>query len=134
LSENIRLRNIVGRYLEHARICYFENGGAPQVFLGSADWMPRNFFRRVEMVFPIADPEFRRRLIHEVLSAELRDNQDARELQPDSTYRQPARPAGEEPFCAQKFFMAAATARASAAAATLAPAPAPSTEVAGSTP
>ena len=112
LSENIRLRNIVGRFLEHSRVYYFENGGQPLVFCGSADWMPRNFFRRVEAVFPIEDPELRRRIIEDVLLIELRDNEDARELQPDGTYTAPTRAVGEEPFRAQKYFMAAAALRA----------------------
>ena len=114
LSENIRLRSIVGRFLEHARIFYFENGGNPVVFLGSADWMPRNFFRRVEMLFPIEDPTLRQRIIDEVLSAELRDNTDARELHSDASYAMPARAAGDESFTAQKYFMAAASVRAAA--------------------
>jgi len=112
LSDNIRLRNLVGRFLEHARILYFENGGHPLVFCGSADWMPRNFFRRVELVFPIEDPELRRRIIEEILPTELRDNEDAQELQPDSTYVPPARAAGEPAFSAQRYFMAAARIRA----------------------
>jgi polyphosphate kinase len=115
LSENIRLRNIIGRFLEHARIIYFENGGEPLVFCGSADWMPRNFFRRVEALFPVEEPELRRRIIEDILPIELRDNEDARELQPDATYTPPARPAGEEPFRAQKYFMAAAALRATPA-------------------
>lgn len=114
-SENIRLRSIVGRFLEHARIFYFENGGRPVVFLGSADWMPRNFFRRVEMLFPIADPVLRQRIIDDVLAIELRDNVDARELQPDGTYTAPRRKAGEQGFSAQKYFMAAASVRSAAA-------------------
>ncbi|MBI5766286.1 MAG: polyphosphate kinase 1 [Verrucomicrobia bacterium] len=119
LSENIRLRSLVGRFLEHARIFYFENGGAPQVFCGSADWMPRNFFRRVECVFPIYDPELRKTLITEVLATELRDNVDARELRADGTEAPPARPAGQEPFSAHKYFMAAAGVRTATLATTL---------------
>jgi polyphosphate kinase len=115
LSENIRLRNIVGRFLEHARIVYFENGGNPMVYCGSADWMPRNFFRRVEALFPVEDPDLRRRLIEDILPMELRDNEDARELQPDATYAPPSRVPGEESFRAQKYFMAAATLRATPA-------------------
>jgi polyphosphate kinase len=115
LSEKIRLRSIVGRFLEHARIFYFENGGNPRVFLGSADWMPRNFFRRVEMLFPIEDATLRQKIIDEVLAVELRDNVDARELQPDGTYAPPARAANEENFSAQKYFMAAAAVRTAAA-------------------
>src|SRR5687768_10582911 len=108
LSENIRIRNIVGRFLEHARVFYFENAGQPAIYCGSADWMSRNFFRRVEVLFPVEDAELRRRIIEEILPAELRDNEDARELQTDGTYVPPVRAAGEETFAAQKFFMAAA--------------------------
>ncbi len=111
LSENIRLRNIVGRFLEHARIFCFENAGQPLVYCGSADWMPRNFFRRVEAVFPVDDPDLRRRLVEDLLPIELRDNEDACELQPDGSYLPPRRTAGEESFRAQKYFMAAATLR-----------------------
>lgn len=125
VSENIRLRNIVGRFLEHARIFYFENGGEPIVYCGSADWMPRNFFRRVEMVFPIEDAELRKRIAKDVLPIELRDDHDARELRSDGTYVAPVRAAGVEPFSAQKYFMAAATLRVQAAAAALSPTPTP---------
>jgi polyphosphate kinase len=111
-SENIRVRNIVGRFLEHARMFYFENAGQPLIFCGSADWMPRNFFRRVEALFPIEDPELRRRITDDILPMELRDNEDARELQPDGSYVLPARPADVEPFRAQKYFMVAAGLRA----------------------
>jgi polyphosphate kinase len=114
LSENIRLRNIVGRFLEHARIFYYENAGEPLVYCGSADWMPRNFFRRIEALFPIEDPDLRRRIAQDVLPIELRDDEDARELQPDGTYVRPARAAGAEPFRAQKYFMVAAGLRATA--------------------
>jgi polyphosphate kinase len=93
------------------------------VFCGSADWMPRNFFRRVEMVFPIEDPELRKRIIKDVLPIELRDDCDARELRPDGTYVPPTRANGAEPFCAQKYFMAAASLRAQAAANALTPNP-----------
>jgi polyphosphate kinase len=117
LSENIRLRNIVGRFLEHARIFYFENGGQPLVFCGSADWMYRNFFRRVEALFPIEDPELRKRLIDDLLPAELRDNEDARELQADGTYQPVTRGTNEHPFSAQRYFMAAARLRATSTAA-----------------
>jgi polyphosphate kinase len=126
LSENIRLRNIVGRFLEHSRAFYFENGGDPLVYCGSADWMPRNFFRRFEAVFPIEDPALRRRIVEEGLAMELRDNVDARELQPDGTYAEPVRAAGEEPFQVQAHFMAAATRRAAASPlVAIAPAPGP---------
>jgi polyphosphate kinase len=122
LSEYLRVRSILGRFLEHGRIFYFENGGEPVVYCSSADWMPRNFFRRVEAVFPIEDPEIRRQLIHGVLEVELRDNEDARVLQADGTYARPPRAPGEAPFSAQKHFMEAAT-RAAAVAAGVVSAP-----------
>ena len=114
LSDHIRLRNLVGRYLEHARIYYFENAGNPLVFVGSADWMSRNFFRRVEALFPILDPELKQRIIADLLPAELRDNVDACVLRPDGTYVPPTRAEGEPAFAAQRYFMESATARASA--------------------
>jgi polyphosphate kinase len=114
LSENIRVRNIVGRYLEHARIYFFENGGAPLLFAGSSDWMTRNFFRRVEALFPIYVPALRERVLGEILPSEFKDNVDARELQPDGTYAVPARQEGEPPFSAQNHFMAVAAQRAAA--------------------
>ncbi len=122
LSENIRLRNIVGRFLEHARIFYYENAGTPVVYCGSADWMPRNFFRRVEALFPLQDPEIRRRAIEQLLHVELADNVDARELQADGTYAPPPRRAGEETMSAQAYFMKAATLRAAGNQPTGAPA------------
>lgn len=115
LSENIRLRSIVGRFLEHARIFYFENAGAPLIYCGSADWMPRNFFRRVELIFPLEDTELRRRMMADILATELRDNEDARELQPDGSYAAVARAQGEPGFSAQRYFMAEAGLRAAAA-------------------
>ncbi len=117
LSENIRLRNLVGRFLEHARVFYFENAGDPLVYAGSADWMPRNFFRRVEALFPLEDVALRRRVIDEMLLVELRDNEDARELQPDGTYAPVPRAAGDGPFQAQRYFLTAAEVRAMPAAA-----------------
>lgn len=112
LSENIRVRNIIGRYLEHSRIYYFENGGVPLVYCGSADWMTRNFFRRVEALFPIHDPEIKKRLVEEIIPAGLRDNVDARVLQSDGVYAPPVRKEGEPAFAAQKYFMEAAQKRA----------------------
>jgi polyphosphate kinase len=114
LSENIRVRNLVGRFLEHSRIYYFENGGSPLLFAGSSDWMTRNFFRRVEALFPITVPALRDRVLQEILPSEFRDNVDARELQPDGTYAPPARKEGEPDFSAQKHFMAAAEKRTAA--------------------
>jgi len=86
LSENIRVISIVGRFLEHSRIYYFGNGGKPDVYLASADWMPRNFYRRVEIAFPIEAPAVRDEIIDEVLPRFLTDYGKARELQPDGSY------------------------------------------------
>ncbi len=86
ISETIQVRSIVGRYLEHSRIYYFGNGGQPEVFLGSADWMPRNFDRRVEVVFPVDDKACRQRLIDEILAVTLLDDAKARVLRPDGTW------------------------------------------------
>jgi len=90
LSENITVRSIVDRFLEHSRIYYFENGCQPEVFIGSADWMPRNFFRRIELAIPIEDGVLRERLISEVLAISLADNRKARFLQSDGSYRRAA--------------------------------------------
>jgi polyphosphate kinase len=87
VSENIRVISIVDKYLEHSRITYFQNGDEPEVFLASADWMPRNFRRRVEIMFPIEDPQLKRRLVDGILGVVLADNVKARELQADGTYR-----------------------------------------------
>lgn len=96
LSENIRVRSIIGRFLEHSRVFYFANGGDEEVLCGSADWMPRNFYRRVEVIYPVLDPELRTRLKEEVLIGALRDNVKARELLPDGTHRRVSRPGGEK--------------------------------------
>ena len=96
LSENIRVISIVGRFLEHSRIYHFANAGQPEVFLSSADWMPRNFLRRVEVAFPIENPELRGNIINEVLPRFLNDRVKARELQPDGSYRR-LKPEGPEP-------------------------------------
>jgi polyphosphate kinase len=86
VSERIRVRSIVGRYLEHSRIFCFANGGEPEVFCGSADWMTRNLFERCEVVFPVQDPGLAGRLREEILAAYLKDNVKARLLQPDGQY------------------------------------------------
>ena len=96
LSENIRVISIVGRFLEHSRIFHFENAGQPKVFLSSADWMPRNFYRRIELAFPVENPTLRDQIINEVLPSFLHDRVKARELQPDGTYRR-LKPEGSEP-------------------------------------
>jgi polyphosphate kinase len=87
LSDNIRVTSIVGRFLEHSRIYYFANGGKPVVYLASADWMPRNFLRRIEVAFPLEEQELRDQIIKEVLPALTNDCVKARELQADGTYR-----------------------------------------------
>jgi polyphosphate kinase len=86
VSENIRVISVVDRFLEHSRIFYFENGGSPEVYVGSADWMDRNLSRRVEVVFPIEPPELKQRVI-DALKTTLVDNVKARELRPDGSYR-----------------------------------------------
>ena len=96
LSDNIRVISIVGRFLEHSRIFYFENAGQPRVFLSSADWMPRNFYRRIELAFPVENPALRDQIINEVLPSFLHDRVKARELQPDGKYRR-LKPEGTEP-------------------------------------
>jgi polyphosphate kinase len=87
VSNNIRVVSIVDRFLEHSRIFYFGNGGDPQVYIGSADWMDRNLSRRVEVVWPIEQPDLKQRLIREVLGTLMADNIKARELLPDGSYR-----------------------------------------------
>jgi polyphosphate kinase len=86
LSEHIRVRSIVGRFLEHSRIFSFANGGKPEVFCGSADWMPRNLFERCEVLFPVSDPLLCTRLREEILGSYLKDNVKARLLEPDGKY------------------------------------------------
>ncbi len=85
VSENIHVRSIVGDFLEHSRIFYFYNNGAEEVFMGSADWMPRNLDRRVEIVFPVEDEDIKREVIH-ILDIEMQDNMKAHVLQPDGVY------------------------------------------------
>jgi polyphosphate kinase len=104
LSENIRVRSIVGRFLEHSRVMYFENDGNEEVYIGSADWMVRNLNRRVEVVCPVNDPQLRAYLKDEVLGACLRDNVNARELSPDGSYKRVARAPNDEPFDSQMYF------------------------------
>jgi polyphosphate kinase len=100
VSERIRVRSVVGRFLEHTRVYYFENGGDPEVFCASADWIERNFFRRVEVCFPIGVKKLRDRVVKE-LGYYLEDNTQAWELQSDGTYRRVIVGEGEEPFSAQ---------------------------------
>ena len=87
ISENISVRSIVDRFLEHSRVFYFENACQPEVYLGSADWMPRNFFGRIEVVFPILDGNLRERIVSELLAVTLADTAKARTLNQEGTYR-----------------------------------------------
>ncbi|MCL2660290.1 MAG: polyphosphate kinase 1 [Acidobacteriaceae bacterium] len=103
LSERIRVRSIVGRFLEHSRIFSFANGGNEEIFSGSADWMTRNLVERCETVFPITAPELKQRLREEILAAYLADNTKARVLQPNGEYLRP--PQTGEPFSAQEYLM-----------------------------
>ena len=84
-NNNISVRSIVGNFLEHARIFYFENGGKPELYMGSADWMPRNLERRVEILFPVLNPELKEKVWH-ILDVQLRDTVKAQLLMPDGTY------------------------------------------------
>ncbi len=109
LSENIRVRSLVGRFLEHARAFHFENGpDGPEVYLGSADWMPRNFFRRVEVVFPIADPALKEHIMREVLEIQLDDTANAYELGANGAYAPIETEAGRKPQSSQDIFLARA--------------------------
>jgi polyphosphate kinase len=112
VSDRIRVRSVVGRFLEHSRIYYFANGGQEEIYVGSADWMPRNLYERVEVIFPVKDELLRERIHQEILEAYLADNVKARILQNDGSYvrtwqaqgrRKP--PAASAAFNAQEFFL-----------------------------
>jgi polyphosphate kinase len=122
VSHRIRVRSIVGRFLEHSRIFCFENGGEPEVYLGSADWMSRNLHERVEVVFPLKERLLRERVLHEILAAYLADNVKSRFLQKDGRYLRPWQspagrskrpPHGRAAFSAQDFLIALAEGKAS---------------------
>jgi polyphosphate kinase len=106
VSENIRVISILGRFLEHSRIYYFENGGDPEVYLGSADLMPRNLDRRVEVIFPINDPAIRNYIRRAILEVELHNNTSARDLHPDGVYTRRRPAPGEPPIDSQAWLMA----------------------------
>ena len=105
ISSRIRVRSIVGRFLEHSRIFYFENGGEPELYLGSADWMPRNLYERVEVLFPVKDESLRQRLCEEILPSYLADTRKARVLGSDGRYTQVQRERGSKSFSVQQHLM-----------------------------
>jgi polyphosphate kinase len=106
ISENIRVRSIVDRFLEHSRVYVFGPDDDCQIYLSSADWMPRNFYRRVEVMFPIEAPDLRERILHEILPAHLMDNVKARILQPDGTYIRLHSPEGGVAYRCQERLLA----------------------------
>lgn len=113
MSDNITVRSVVDRFLEHSRVFYFENACQPEIFLGSADWMPRNFYRRIEMVFPVEDGNLRERII-QILTVILADTSKARILQPEGNYKSVALKKGTVPRRSQSEFIALALGKASA--------------------
>jgi polyphosphate kinase len=108
LSSRIRVRSIVGRFLEHSRIFYFENGGTPEIYLGSADWMQRNLYERVEVLFPLKDPQLCQRVCTEILSSYLADTRKARILGSDGTYSRPRSVRNGYGFSVQEHLMSVA--------------------------
>ncbi|HET9963678.1 MAG TPA: polyphosphate kinase 1, partial [Nitrospiraceae bacterium] len=109
ISDRITVTSIVGRFLEHARIYYFRNGGEEEVLLGSADLMPRNLDRRVEVLFPVLDLQWKDVVINDILAIGVRDNVQARRMRSDGTY-EPVRPsASQSALSSQEYFMRVAT-------------------------
>jgi polyphosphate kinase len=102
VSENIRVRAIVDRFLEHARVLQVHNDGKPEIYVSSADWMPRNFHRRIELMFPIFDEPLRARIRDELIDAALADNQKAWVLRPDGSYERVGKAEKEAPFRCQQ--------------------------------
>ncbi len=105
ISEKIRVTSVVGRFLEHPRIYYFANGGQAEVYMGSADLMPRNLDRRVETIFPVEDERLKHRLLNEILATSMTDNVKARQLQADGTWVRLHPRDGERPLDSQVWFM-----------------------------
>lgn len=105
LSENIRVRSIVGRFLEHTRVYYFEQGGEKKLYCASADWMGRNLFSRVETCFPILDPKIKKRILQDGLLSYLSDQQGTWELQASGEWLKAQAPEGQIPHSAQEFLM-----------------------------
>jgi polyphosphate kinase len=104
LSENIRVISIIGHYLEHSRIYYFSNGGAEEFFLASADWMPRNLERRIELMFPVLQEDIKAQ-VRDILDAYTRDNSHAWELASGGAWARISSPKGEKPFSVQEYFL-----------------------------
>jgi len=115
ISDNIIVSSIVGRFLEHSRIFYFENSGNEEIYVSSADWMPRNLYERVEVLCPVLDPSLKLRIKDEILAAYLADNVKARFLDRHGQYRRARRSRGQAPFSAQDFLIAVAEGTATAA-------------------
>jgi polyphosphate kinase len=105
VSENIRVTSIVGRFLEHSRIFYFRNSGKEEIYLGSADLMPRNLNRRVELLFPVEDAELRDHIRDGILTEYLLDNVKARRMQPDGTYKRVSRSDGQPAWSSQEILL-----------------------------
>ncbi len=105
VSENIRVTSIVDRFLEHSRIYYFENGGSPEMYMGSSDMMPRNLLARVEILFPVLEKEMMAHIRDDILRIHLADNVKARELQSDGTYMLVERAPGEKKLRSQKWMI-----------------------------
>ena len=103
LSQNIRVVSIIDRFLEHSRIFFFGNGGSSEIFASSGDWMPRNFFRRIEVTYPILDTAVRKRMEEEILATSLADNVKSWKLQSDGTYKK--RSVGEPRVRSQERFI-----------------------------
>jgi polyphosphate kinase len=102
LSETIHVRSIVGTFLEHARIFYFENNGEPEFYMGSADWMPRNLDKRVEILFPVEDENLKEEIKH-ILDVQLADTKKAHLLMPDGSYEKVDQ-RGKTPLNSQMYF------------------------------
>lgn len=105
MSENITVKSIVGVYLEHSRIYYFENGGDYQLFAGSGDLMNRNLLRRIEVIFPIEDPDIKTRIVEEMLNSFLKDNEFSDLLHPNGTYYKDLDMKKQKKFSSQKYFV-----------------------------
>jgi polyphosphate kinase len=105
VSETVRVTSIVGRFLEHSRIFYFRNGGQEEIYLGSADLMPRNLNRRVELIFPVQDEELMARVRNEILAEYLVDNVKARRMMPDGSYKRAPHTDGQVALNSQEILM-----------------------------